>query len=53
MILFLVDAVARPFNDTTTVSLNGKWEMGISRKDNHTAIVPGIATDPTPISDET
>ncbi|MBC7888251.1 MAG: glycoside hydrolase [Ferruginibacter sp.] len=44
--------MADGINGPKAISLNGKWEMGFARKYTSTVIVPGIATDPTIMSNE-
>jgi hypothetical protein len=43
---------AAPVNDTDTISLNGDWQMGFSRIYAQTVQVPGLANDPSVMSDE-
>ncbi len=51
-IVCLPGTAATPVNNTGTVSLNGEWETGYSRKYNRTVTVPGISNDPSVIRDE-
>ncbi|QEC78585.1 glycoside hydrolase family 2 TIM barrel-domain containing protein [Mucilaginibacter ginsenosidivorax] len=53
IIFFPIGSLAQGDNGIKTLSLNGKWEMGFARRYTQTVTVPGIATDPTHIGEDT
>ncbi|MBN2412808.1 glycoside hydrolase [candidate division KSB1 bacterium] len=50
-LLFLFNSIIWP--NTNITSLNGEWEIGENRQYNRTIMVPGVATDPKKMNDDT
>lgn len=52
LFFFSIQTIHAQINTATTVSLNGKWQMGLGRNYTSTVDVPSIATDPTKMSED-